>query len=361
MTIACQPITRSGRATRPRPRTLAHGEPYHRVGGGEHKVIGLHGWFGDRTAFAALGRTSTGRRSATRSWTTAATAAPRTSPAATPWRRSRRTCWRWPTRWAGSGSRWSGTRWAARRSSRCWPHAPRRVRALVGIAPVPASGVPFDEQAWALFSGAVDEPANRRAIVDFTTGNRLSGVWLDAMAANSVRVSARAAVAGYLDAWAQGDFHERIAGNPVPVQVLVGEHDPALWAATMEQTWLKWYPNARLETLRQRRPLPGRRDPDRAGDHDRIVPGATFPSHEANGLGGGASGTRPGRARARRRPARRGRGPATIAGRSTPARTARRWRTPRSACAASTTASRSRSPPTGPATSCGSAWRPGAT
>ncbi|MFD0591793.1 alpha/beta fold hydrolase [Catellatospora coxensis] len=48
--------------------------------------------------------------------------------------------------------------------------APGRVRRLVGVNPVPASGVPFDEQGWALFTGAADEPANRRAIIDFTTG-----------------------------------------------------------------------------------------------------------------------------------------------------------------------------------------------
>ena len=114
---------------------------------------------------------------------------------------------------------------------------------------MPASGVPFDEQGWGLFSGAADAPANRCAIIDFTTGNRLTGVWLDAMVANSLRVSTRDAFAAYLDSWAKGDFHARIAGNPVPVQLLVGEHDPALGAATMEQTWLKWYPNAKLATL----------------------------------------------------------------------------------------------------------------
>jgi pimeloyl-ACP methyl ester carboxylesterase len=127
--------------------------------------------------------------------------------------------------------------------------APERVTALVGIAPVPASAVPMDEQGTALFYGAADSPDNRRAIIDFTTGNRLTGVWLDAMVRNSLAISTRDAFAAYLDAWAKADFHEAIAGNMVPVLAIVGENDPALGADTVRATWLAWYPNARLEVL----------------------------------------------------------------------------------------------------------------
>jgi pimeloyl-ACP methyl ester carboxylesterase len=40
-----------------------------------------------------------------------------------------------------------------------------------------------------------------------------------------------------------------VHGNPVPVKVIVGEHDPALSAVVMEQTYLALYPNAELEVL----------------------------------------------------------------------------------------------------------------
>jgi pimeloyl-ACP methyl ester carboxylesterase len=40
-----------------------------------------------------------------------------------------------------------------------------------------------------------------------------------------------------------------VQGHPVPVRVVVGEHDPALGAAVMEQTFLAQYPNASLEVL----------------------------------------------------------------------------------------------------------------
>ena len=127
--------------------------------------------------------------------------------------------------------------------------APGRVERLVGVSPVPAGGVPFDEQGWALFDGAADDPAKRRAIIDLTTGGRLSGRWLDEMVRFSVEQSSREAFRAYLPAWARTDLTAEVTGNPVPALAIVGEHDPALGAPTMRQTWLRHYPKARLEVV----------------------------------------------------------------------------------------------------------------
>ena len=127
--------------------------------------------------------------------------------------------------------------------------APGRIERLAGISPVPASGVPFDEPGWALFSGAAGDPAKRRAIIDLTTGNRLAGHWLDRMVLDSLAGSDPAAFAAYLPAWARTDFGAEVAGNPVPVLAVVGEHDPALGETAIRATWLTHYPNARLEVL----------------------------------------------------------------------------------------------------------------
>ncbi|MEV6373150.1 alpha/beta fold hydrolase [Micromonospora musae] len=127
--------------------------------------------------------------------------------------------------------------------------APGRVERLVGISPVPAGGVPFDLQSWALFDGAAANPGNRRAIIDLTTGNRLSGRWLDEMVRFSVENSDREAFGAYLTAWARTDFTDEVKGNPVPALAVVGAQDPALGADTMRETWMRHYPNARLEVL----------------------------------------------------------------------------------------------------------------
>ena len=127
--------------------------------------------------------------------------------------------------------------------------APARVQKLVALTPVPACGVPFDDEGWKLFSSAAGSAEARKGIINFSTGGRLSEAWLDRMVKHSLENSTPQAFAAYLLAWAKGDFSARIAGNPVPALVMVGEHDPALNAEAMRGTFLQWYPNARLETI----------------------------------------------------------------------------------------------------------------
>jgi len=127
--------------------------------------------------------------------------------------------------------------------------APARVRKMVALTPVPASGVPFDDAGWKLFSSAAGSAEARKGIINFSTGGRLSDAWLDRMVEHSLENSTPQAFAAYLLAWAKGDLSARIKGNPVPVLVMVGEHDPALNAEAMRATYLQWYPNARLETI----------------------------------------------------------------------------------------------------------------
>jgi pimeloyl-ACP methyl ester carboxylesterase len=127
--------------------------------------------------------------------------------------------------------------------------APDRVRKIVAISPVPAGGVPFDEQSWGLFSSAAADDGSRAAIIDFTTGNRLTRTWIDAVVAHSVERSTREAFGEYLLAWAKTDFADEIAGRDCAVKVIVGEHDPALGEDTMRATFLQHYPKCELEVL----------------------------------------------------------------------------------------------------------------
>lgn len=127
--------------------------------------------------------------------------------------------------------------------------APDRVQCLAGITPVPASGVPFDDAGWRLFSRAADDPQARRQIIDFTTGHRHNDEWLDRMVTHSQLHSRPAAVAAYLEAWAKTDFSDRIQGKPTPVLVIVGRHDPALNEDVCRQTWMQFYPDALLQVI----------------------------------------------------------------------------------------------------------------
>src|ERR1051326_8904888 len=127
--------------------------------------------------------------------------------------------------------------------------APDRVRRLVAITPVPAVATPFDADGWALFSGAAENHGNRAAIINFTTGSRLTPAFVDHLVRHSAEESSTAAFAAYLESWAKDSFAEQGQGNPAAVKVIVGEHDPALSAEVMQQTWLAFYPNAELEVL----------------------------------------------------------------------------------------------------------------
>ncbi len=127
---------------------------------------------------------------------------------------------------------------------------PDRIRRLVAVTPVPASGVPLDEDMLATFRAAPTDADARRGIVSFSVGNRpLSKTWLDKTAGVPRLPGATEAFAGYFEAWALGDFSEEIKGKPHPVKVMIGEFDAALTADVMNATFLAWYPNAELEVI----------------------------------------------------------------------------------------------------------------
>ncbi|MEU2434543.1 alpha/beta hydrolase [Streptomyces sp. NPDC007861] len=127
--------------------------------------------------------------------------------------------------------------------------APHRVRRLAGVSPVPASGLPMPPDRWGLFADAADRPANRRAIIDITTGSVRPAAWLDRMVRRSLRRSDPKAFRAWLDSWAVEDFHADVEGSTVPALAVVGALDPALGAALTRDTWLRWYARGELTEL----------------------------------------------------------------------------------------------------------------
>jgi pimeloyl-ACP methyl ester carboxylesterase len=128
--------------------------------------------------------------------------------------------------------------------------APDRVRKLVGLNSVPASGVPMDDDSWALFSGAATDPQNRAAIIDFTTGNKLTKTFINRVVQHSLDNSTVEAFAAYLQAWAKSDFSAQAkVDTDTPVKLIVGVNDPAMSADVMEQTWRVTFPMAELTIL----------------------------------------------------------------------------------------------------------------
>lgn len=222
---------------------------HHIVGHGPHRVIGLHSWFGDCHSFVPIESSLTGSdftyafmdcrgyggmRSARGAYTIDEIAADALTLA--------------DARGFGDFSL-VGHAMGAKACERVLALAPRRVRKIVAVAPVPASGVPLDARAWALFSGAAENPASRYAIIDYTTGNRLSKAWIERMVAYSLSHSTREAFAAYLPAWSQTDFSADVKGKAQPLKAIVGINDAVITAELVKSTYLSWYPNAELEVM----------------------------------------------------------------------------------------------------------------
>lgn len=126
---------------------------------------------------------------------------------------------------------------------------PSRIRGAIAVTPVPASGVPLDEESAALFEGAISSEDNRRAILDFTTGNRNSAQWLNYMVDHCRESTTQDAYADYLAAWTKTNFVDEIKGNKTPMLVCIGEFDPAFTTEVMEQTYLSWLPESNLKVI----------------------------------------------------------------------------------------------------------------
>lgn len=221
------------------------------IGAGATRVIALHGWFGSSSGWGMLPelidpdvfawafpdyRGYGGRRGDSGEFTVAEIAADVLALAD-------RLGWE---RFALVGHSMGGAA-----AQRVFADAPERVTALVGISPVPASGVPFDEQGWALFDGAAENDDNRFAIIDLTTGNRQSKYWIDKMVAHSVAVSTREAFGAYLPSWARTDFSAELPAPSIPVHAVVGRHDPALGEDTIRATWAVQLPGSDVTVLEE--------------------------------------------------------------------------------------------------------------
>ncbi|GAA0385640.1 alpha/beta hydrolase [Streptomyces luteireticuli] len=223
--------------------------PHALHGTGPHKVIAVHGWFADRSAYDAVEpdidraafqyaiadlRGYGEARDAKGEYTTAEGAADVLALAD-------KLGWE---RFSLVGHSMGGSI-----VQRVPALAPHRVRRLVGITPVPASGLPLPPEQWELFADSAHLPAHRRAIIDTTSGGRRPGRWLERMVQRSLDRSDPTAFRAWLDSWSRDDFHAEIEGSTVPALAVVGALDPAITTGLTRATWLRWYPNGQLHEL----------------------------------------------------------------------------------------------------------------
>ncbi|MGW0913665.1 alpha/beta fold hydrolase [Streptomyces sp. NPDC002784] len=223
--------------------------PHELHGDGPHKVFAVHGWFADRSAYASVRPDLDGTsftyalvdlrgygeaKDAAGSYSTAEAAQDLLDLAD-------RLGWE---RFSVVGHSMGGSV-----AQRLLALAPGRLRRIVGVSPVPASGLPLPAEQWELFADSAHRPEHRRTIIDFTTGGVRPAAWLDRMVSRSLAVSDAKAYRAWLDSWAREDFHAEVAGAPVPALAVAGRLDPALSASLLRDTWRRWYPYGEVREL----------------------------------------------------------------------------------------------------------------
>ncbi|MFI0235248.1 alpha/beta fold hydrolase [Streptomyces sp. NPDC016845] len=223
--------------------------PHERHGDGPHKVLAVHGWFADRSAWAPvvadLDRVSFEyalvdlrgygeAKDTPGAYTT-------TEGAGDLLALADRLGW----------ERFSliGHSMGASVAQRVVASARARVRRIAGVSPVPASGLALPPQRWELFSTADNEPAHRRTIIDLTTGGVRPAAWLDRMTARSVARSDAKAFRAWLDSWTHDDFHADLEGCTTPALAVTGQLDPSLPAELIRATWLHYFTRGELVDL----------------------------------------------------------------------------------------------------------------
>jgi pimeloyl-ACP methyl ester carboxylesterase len=125
-----------------------------------------------------------------------------------------------------------------------------RVKSGVAITPVPACGAPtMDDATRELFCKMGDSLESLAMFFMRGTGNRHNLAWARSIAQKSLFGTAHDAYAKYTLAWSKTNFVPKVLGLATPIKVLVGDHDQSITVEAMQQTTMKWIPKAELEVL----------------------------------------------------------------------------------------------------------------
>ena len=122
--------------------------------------------------------------------------------------------------------------------------APDRVEAIVGISPVGALPTPFDDAGRGLFWGAAESRDNRFGIIDFTTGNRNTPLFVNRIVDWSLAHSDVDAFARVLDAGPAPTSPTRCAAASCP--------SSSPWASTTRRSGSRPSPRPGCRSIRTR-------------------------------------------------------------------------------------------------------------
>lgn len=125
---------------------------------------------------------------------------------------------------------------------------PARIKSAIAVCPISAAGNRLPPEAAAFFASTCENDEAFRRLVKFVTGG-LSDIWADRKLQQNRDGVVSACRPRYLDMMVNTNFVDDVRGLETPFLVVVGEKDPGLGAAAMQQTFLAWHPNAQLAAI----------------------------------------------------------------------------------------------------------------
>lgn len=128
--------------------------------------------------------------------------------------------------------------------------APTRVDHLVGIAPVPLSGIALDAGALAVYESACRDPKARARILTRLTAGAGFDPPPEEWLARSLEETLPEALVRYLHSWGtRRDGTLPAQPSPIPMTLLLGCHDPAITQARVDQAFVPGYTHLDLHWI----------------------------------------------------------------------------------------------------------------